>query len=79
MSEEKRTAVGAGHFVVLADEIANQKGELVGRQKLRVLFFRPGVADEPRKSGRPAKHPNPPRHQGPGSSCRLSRSRSPPH
>lgn len=59
MSEEKRTAVGAGHFVVLADEIANQKGELVGRQKLRVLFFRPGVADEPRKSGETRKAPEP--------------------
>src|SRR5277367_4221954 len=51
MSEEKRTSVGAGYFVVMADEIVNQNGGLVGRQKLRTLFFRPGVTEEPRKSG----------------------------
>jgi acyl dehydratase len=57
MSEEKHTGVGAGHFVVMADEIANQKGELVGRQKLRILFFRPGVAGEARGAAATRKAP----------------------
>jgi acyl dehydratase len=59
MSAEKRTSVGAGHFVVMADEIVNQNGELVGRQKLRTLFFRPAIAEEPRKSGETRKAPEP--------------------
>jgi acyl dehydratase len=59
MSDEKQTSVGAGHFVVMADEIVNQKGDLIGRQKMRILFFRPGVTDEPRKSGETRKAPEP--------------------
>jgi acyl dehydratase len=51
MSDEKSTSVGAGYFVVLADKILNQKGELVGNQKLRTLFFRPGSTGEKRESG----------------------------
>jgi acyl dehydratase len=53
MSDEKSTSVGAGYFVVMADEILKQNGELVGRQKLRTLFFRPGAAgarQEPRQT-----------------------------
>jgi acyl dehydratase len=50
MSDEKHTSVGAGYFVVLADEIVNQNGEVVGRQKLRTLFFRPGPVGEKRES-----------------------------
>jgi hypothetical protein len=40
MSDEKRTSVGDSYFVVMADEIVNQDGQLIGRQKLRTLFFR---------------------------------------
>jgi acyl dehydratase len=50
MSERKTTSVGAGYFVVLADRIVNQKGEWVGNQKMRTLFFRPGPADETHQS-----------------------------
>ncbi|HLZ99655.1 MAG TPA: MaoC family dehydratase N-terminal domain-containing protein [Steroidobacteraceae bacterium] len=57
MSEEKNTSVGTGHFVVMADEISNQTGELVGRQKLRTLFFRPGTAGEARESAGTRKTP----------------------
>jgi acyl dehydratase len=57
ISEEKNTAVGAGHFVVMADEIANQKGELIGRQKLRILFFRPGISGEARGAAATRKAP----------------------
>jgi acyl dehydratase len=55
MSDEKRTGVGAGYFVVMADEIVNQDGVVVGRQKLQTLFFRPGQADTKRvKAPQPA-------------------------
>jgi acyl dehydratase len=57
MSDEKSTSVGAGYFVVLADKIVNQKGELVGNQKLRTLFFRPGSTGEKRQSGESRKAP----------------------
>ena len=50
MSAEKRTSVGAGYFVVLADEIVNQDGALVGRQKMQSLFFRPAPTDTKRES-----------------------------
>jgi acyl dehydratase len=51
MSDEKTTGVGAGYFVVLADEVLNQNGELVGRQKLRTLFFRSLAPGEKRAPG----------------------------
>jgi acyl dehydratase len=53
MSDEKRTSVGAGYFVVMADEIVNQNGEVVGRQRLQTLFFRPGQTDTKRKVPQP--------------------------
>ncbi len=59
MSAEKRTSVGAGYFVVLADEIVNQNGELVGRQKMQTLFFRPGQIDAKRESAQTRKAPQP--------------------
>jgi acyl dehydratase len=54
LSDEKRTSVGAGYFVVMADEIVNQNGAVVGRQKLQTLFFRPGQTEAKR-----AKAPQP--------------------
>jgi acyl dehydratase len=67
MSDEKRTSVGAGYFVVMADEIVNQNGELVGRQKLRTLFFRPGEIGEKRESAQTGKAPRP----GPASTAAV--------
>jgi acyl dehydratase len=55
MSDRKITSVGAGYFVMLADRIVNQKGEWVGNQKMRTLFFRPGPADETHQSGETRK------------------------
>jgi acyl dehydratase len=57
MSDEKSTSVGAGYFVVLADEIVNQKGELVGKQRLRTLFFRPGSTGQKKESGETRQAP----------------------
>jgi acyl dehydratase len=59
MSAEKRTSVGAGYFVVMADEIVNQNGEVVGRQRLQTLFFRPGQIDAKRESAQTRKVPQP--------------------
>jgi acyl dehydratase len=57
LSEQKNTSAGAGHFIVLADEIFNQKGELIGRQKLRILLFRPDTPGEKRVAAEVRKAP----------------------
>lgn len=44
VSDEKRTGLGIGHFVTMDYEFTDQKGELVGRMKFRVLKFKPPVA-----------------------------------
>jgi len=41
ISEEKRTALGAGHFVTSLMEYRDQHGELVGVQRWRILKFKP--------------------------------------
>lgn len=54
MSDEKVTAVGTGHFVVMAERILNQDGEVIGHQKMRILFFRHGKAEKTHSSGAPS-------------------------
>ncbi len=49
ISEEKRTALGVGHFITWYDGYRDAGGELVGTMRFRVLKFRPhdaGVAPE---------------------------------
>ena len=60
MSDEKVTAVGAGHFVLMAERILNQKGEVIGNQQMRILFYRPGKFEKPQSSAAPraAEKPN---------------------
>jgi hypothetical protein len=41
VSEEKRTALGAGHFVTSLMRFRDQDGELVGTQRWRILKFKP--------------------------------------
>ena len=53
MSDEKVTAVGTGHFVVMAERILNQNGDLIGNQKMRILFYRPGKTEKPQSSAKP--------------------------
>ena len=53
MSDEKVTAVGTGHFVVMAERILNQDGEVIGHQKMRILFFRHGKAEKTQPSRAP--------------------------
>jgi uncharacterized OB-fold protein/acyl dehydratase len=59
ISDEKRTALGAGHFLDYRYEFSDQKGELVGRMRFRILKFRP---TEPVAAARaPSSKPAPPR------------------
>jgi uncharacterized OB-fold protein/acyl dehydratase len=44
ISDEKRTALGAGHFVTWLDTYRADGGEVVGTMRFRVLKFRPAAA-----------------------------------
>jgi len=43
VSDEKKTALGVGHFVTTETRYANQHGEEVGRMTFRILKFKPGT------------------------------------
>jgi acyl dehydratase len=47
VSEEKRTGLGAGHFVTWVDTYRTDEGEVVGTMRFRVLKFRPAARAEP--------------------------------
>jgi uncharacterized OB-fold protein/acyl dehydratase len=47
VSDEKKTAIGIGHFLTAATEFVDQNGERVGRIELRVLKFKPGTGSIP--------------------------------
>jgi uncharacterized OB-fold protein/acyl dehydratase len=62
VSDEKHTALGAGHFVTWVDTFRTDDGEVVGTMRFRVLKFRPAAGDEPAPPGaeqRPARRPRP--------------------
>ncbi len=42
VSEEKKTALGVGHFVTTQTVYTTQTGEVVGRMRFRILKFKPG-------------------------------------
>jgi len=42
VSPEKKTRIGAGHFVTWVTTYTDQRGDVVGRQRFRILKFRPG-------------------------------------
>ncbi|MHB8511622.1 MAG: bifunctional MaoC family dehydratase N-terminal/OB-fold nucleic acid binding domain-containing protein [Actinomycetota bacterium] len=42
VSEEKRTALGSGHFIDTTTQWRDANGEIVGTQRVRYLKFRPG-------------------------------------
>ena len=44
ISEEKQTRLGPGHFVTWVTTYFDEQGEVVGRQRFRVLKFRPAAA-----------------------------------
>ncbi len=41
VSDEKKTALGTGFFLTWLTTYTNQDGEVLGRQRFRVLRFRP--------------------------------------
>jgi len=53
ISEEKRTALGPGHFVTWLDSFSTEGGEVVGSMRFRVLKFRP-QSPPPDRRPRPA-------------------------
>ena len=51
VSEEKTTGLGVGHFVTTLQEYRDQRGELVGTMRFRMLKFapKPKVAERPKR------------------------------
>jgi hypothetical protein len=43
VSEEKKTALGTGHFLTWMTIYTDEQGEVVGRQRFRILRFKPGA------------------------------------
>jgi len=41
VSQEKQTRIGPGHFITWATTYTDEAGEVVGRQRFRILKFRP--------------------------------------
>jgi hydroxyacyl-ACP dehydratase HTD2-like protein with hotdog domain len=44
ISEEKQTRLGSGHFVTWVTTYFDEQGNVVGRQRFRILKFRPAAA-----------------------------------
>ena len=42
ISEEKQTRIGRGHFITWVTTYRDERGEVVGRQRFRILKFKPG-------------------------------------
>jgi len=61
VSDEKRTALGAGHFLNYHYEFTDQHGALAGRMRFRILKFRPPAAQasSPASSAARPSHPRP--------------------
>ncbi len=55
ISDEKKTALGVGHFVTTRSDYHDQGGELVGSMRFRILKFRPAE----RATGERPKRPRP--------------------
>jgi len=57
LSERKATALGAGYFVTWVTTYADARGEVVGRQRFRILKFAPGSPgpERPRAEARPPR------------------------
>ncbi|MEJ2337170.1 MAG: hypothetical protein P8Y26_16270, partial [Gemmatimonadales bacterium] len=43
VSDEKKTAIGTGHFLTWVTTYTDQQGEVLGRQRFRILRFKPGA------------------------------------
>jgi uncharacterized OB-fold protein len=58
ISEEKKTALGAGHFVTTLSTYTDQAGEVVGTMRFRILKFKP-AARKAAPSGERPRRPRP--------------------
>jgi uncharacterized OB-fold protein/acyl dehydratase len=61
VSPEKKTALGVGHFVTTRSDYHDQRGELVGSMRFRILKFRPAESktrDRPRRPRPALTHDN---------------------
>ena len=43
VSDEKKTALGTGHFLTWVTTYTDEQGDVVGRQRFRILRFKPGA------------------------------------
>ena len=43
VSDEKKTAMGVGHFVTWVTTYTDEQGEVLGRQRFRILRFKPSA------------------------------------
>ena len=43
VSDEKKTAIGTGHFLTWVTTYTDEQGEVLGRQRVRILRFKPGA------------------------------------
>jgi uncharacterized protein len=59
VSDEKRTGLGAGHFVTWLDTYRTDDGEVVGTMRFRVLKFRPPAAPAAGAQPAPERRPRP--------------------
>jgi uncharacterized OB-fold protein/acyl dehydratase len=59
ISDEKRTALGIGHFVTTVRTYTDQRGETVGVQRWRTLRFKPGTGRAPENTPEQALRPRP--------------------
>ncbi len=55
ISDEKKTGLGAGHFIDFRDEFRTDDGEVVGKMLFRVLKFKPSEAPPPKIAPADAK------------------------
>jgi uncharacterized protein len=61
VSDEKRTALGIGHFVILRYEFTDQAGAPLGRMIFRLLKFKPNLAPASSPAAAEAQAPRHPR------------------
>jgi uncharacterized protein len=53
VSEEKKTALGSGHFVTTRNTYTDQHGDVVATMRFRILKFRPAAPPAPPRPKRP--------------------------
>jgi 3-oxo-4,17-pregnadiene-20-carboxyl-CoA hydratase alpha subunit len=55
VSEEKNTGLGVGHFFTTKTVFKDQKGEIVGVERFRMLKYKPAIAEQPVEKAKRAR------------------------